>query len=331
MTEIRCALELRDDETRKGPGRLTGTLLTYGERAADRPELFEVGSLSWPDSGIPINRQHVRTEAVARVIPMVRGNAVMIDAPLPDTQRGRDLAVEIRAGLFTGLSVEFKATRQRFVGRRAADSSGRTLGAAGVVDSPAYAGKRCRGSQRWTAGVGGGDDRTWYQPTGTGRGARELSPKATADLIVAGLLATAGGGADPISSASGAVTAAAGVWARCLAAADVDHPAVSRECLGSIGFDLAMVGEHVSAVQVDAGGVRLVRASSWDVQGYADPASWRYRLNLAGPSFLTTMHLEPAAVLHIRYLPDSQRPWCGVARGSGRPNWPRWRLRSKRR
>ena len=25
------------------------------------------------------------------------------------------------------------------------------------------------------------------------------------------------------------------------------------------------------------------------------------------------MHLEPSAVLHIRYLPDSQRPWCGVA------------------
>ena len=112
--------------------------------------------------------------------------------------------------------------------------------------------------------------------------ARASQSESYSDLIVAGLLATAGGGADPISSASGAVTAAAGVWARCLAAADVDHPAVSRECLGAIGFDLAMVGEHVSAVQVDAGGVRLVRASSWDVQGYADPASWRYRVNLSG-------------------------------------------------
>ena len=154
MTEIRCALELRDDETRKGPGRLTGTLLTYGERAADRPELFEAGSLSWPDSGIPINRQHVRTEAVVRAIPEVRGNAVMIDAPLPDTQRGRDLATEIRAGLFTGLSVEFKAIRQRFAGgvRRIQEA---VLSAGGVVDSPAYAGSGVevrnadRGRRRW--------------------------------------------------------------------------------------------------------------------------------------------------------------------------------------
>ena len=155
MAEIRCCkLELRDDETRKGPGRLVGTLLTYGERAADRPELFEAGSLSWPDNGIPINRQHVRTEAVARVIPMVRGNAVVIDAPLPDTQRARDLVTEIRAGLFAGLSIEFKATRQRFVGgvRRIQAA---VLGAAGVVDSPAYAGSDIevrsadRGRRRW--------------------------------------------------------------------------------------------------------------------------------------------------------------------------------------
>ena len=31
MTEIRCAVEFREDETRKGPGRLTGTLIRYGD------------------------------------------------------------------------------------------------------------------------------------------------------------------------------------------------------------------------------------------------------------------------------------------------------------
>ena len=42
-TEIRCKVELREDDTLASPGRLTGTLLTYGERASDRPELFERG------------------------------------------------------------------------------------------------------------------------------------------------------------------------------------------------------------------------------------------------------------------------------------------------
>ena len=38
--EIRCSIEVREDEARLGPGRLVGTIMRYGERAADRPELF---------------------------------------------------------------------------------------------------------------------------------------------------------------------------------------------------------------------------------------------------------------------------------------------------
>ena len=43
-TEIRCKVELREDATLASPGRLTGTLLTYGERASDRPEVFDRGA-----------------------------------------------------------------------------------------------------------------------------------------------------------------------------------------------------------------------------------------------------------------------------------------------
>ena len=58
--EIRCAIECREDETRRGPGRLVGRILTYGARARDRAELFESGALSWPaDDGVILNRQHV--------------------------------------------------------------------------------------------------------------------------------------------------------------------------------------------------------------------------------------------------------------------------------
>ena len=47
-TEIRCKSNCERwmlPMTRSAsPGRLTGTLLTYGERANDRPELFERGA-----------------------------------------------------------------------------------------------------------------------------------------------------------------------------------------------------------------------------------------------------------------------------------------------
>ena len=137
--EIRCSIEVREDDSRESPGRIYGTLLRYGERASDRPEVFEDGSLSWPDGGIVLNRQHASTAPIMRLLPVVRDGAVIIDAQLPDSTAGRDCCSEIRQGLFTGLSIEFRSLKQRFDGglRRISKA---VLSAAAVVSSPAYSG-----------------------------------------------------------------------------------------------------------------------------------------------------------------------------------------------
>ena len=135
--EVRCAIECREDETRRGPGRLVGRILTYGARARDRAELFESGALSWPDDGVVLNRQHARGAPIMRVLPVRVGDELRIDQPLPDTVAGRDAAVEIRSGLFRGLSVSFQAGRQSFAGGvRRIQSAAMT--AVGLVDSPSY-------------------------------------------------------------------------------------------------------------------------------------------------------------------------------------------------
>ena len=152
MTEIRCAVEVRAADT--GPGRLVGTLLTYGERAGDRPERFEAGALEWPEGGIVLRRQHDRQTPIMRVTPEVRGAAVVIDAPLPDTAAGRDAAREIRDGLFRGLSVEFRARRQRYDDGMRVITSALVTGA-GLVDTPSYTGSRVEVRQR------GGRRRLW--------------------------------------------------------------------------------------------------------------------------------------------------------------------------
>ena len=139
--EIRCAIELRADETLASPGRLFGTLLTYGERAGDRAEVFEANSLTFPDDGVLLRRQHVRAAPIMRVVPQVRDNALVVDQPLPDTAAGRDAAVEVRNGTLAGLSIEFNAKRQRFVdGVRRIQSA--ALVGAGLVDDPSYGGSR---------------------------------------------------------------------------------------------------------------------------------------------------------------------------------------------
>ena len=119
--------------------RIVGTLLTYGEKASDRAEVFDADSLSWPDNGVILNRQHQRGSPIMRVVPIVQGNSVVLDSALPDTQAGRDTAAEIRAGLFNGLSVEFKAIKQRFEGG-VRKIGAAMLKAAAIVDSPSYAG-----------------------------------------------------------------------------------------------------------------------------------------------------------------------------------------------
>ena len=71
----------------------------------------------------------------------MQGDSVVIDAQLPDTMAGRDIAAELRADppLFTGLSVEFRAVRQRYEkGLRRISKA--VLSAAAIVDSPSFSG-----------------------------------------------------------------------------------------------------------------------------------------------------------------------------------------------
>ena len=137
MDEIRCAIELRADDSRQSPGRLVGKLIEYERRAVDRPEMFAAGALTWPADGVILNLSHDRKQPVLRFTPELRGNAVMVDVALPDTTRGRDAAVMVRNGTLRGLSVEFRSHEEgqrdgmRLV-RRAA------LHGAALVDDASY-------------------------------------------------------------------------------------------------------------------------------------------------------------------------------------------------
>ena len=140
-TEIRCAVELRADESRLSPGRLEGTLIEYDTRASDRPERFATGALSWPDDGIVLNLSHDRKRPILRFTPEVRGKAVVVAVDLPDTQDGRDAGTLVRNGTLRGLSVEFQAQDEGMVGGVREIRQARLI-AAGLVDDPSYVGSR---------------------------------------------------------------------------------------------------------------------------------------------------------------------------------------------
>ena len=135
--ELRCTIELRQDDSRQSPGRLVGELMKYETRARSRREMFSAGSLSWPDDGIVLNLSHDRKQPLMRIIPEVRENAVIVDQALPDTQRGRDSAVMIRDGTLRGLSVEFLAEDEGYQGGLRIVKRARLVAAA-LVDSGDY-------------------------------------------------------------------------------------------------------------------------------------------------------------------------------------------------
>ena len=142
MDQLTCEIRFAEDETRESPGRLlSGVLLTYGEIASDRKELFEPNSLRFPDGGLWINDSHDRRAPILRAMPKLEGRALLIDAPIPNTQRGRDIIVGLQSDppLYTGLSLEFKAEREvRRNGLRVIQKA--FAPSAAIVDVPSYKG-----------------------------------------------------------------------------------------------------------------------------------------------------------------------------------------------
>ena len=136
MNEIRCAIEVREVE---GKPRLIGTLLPFNVRAKDRPEMFLSGSVSWPTDGVVLRRQHNRSEPILKFVPVESDGQLTVDVQIPSTRAGADALSEVKSGLLSGLSVEFKSIKEDVVGGIRKISEAILVGA-GLVDSPAYAG-----------------------------------------------------------------------------------------------------------------------------------------------------------------------------------------------
>ena len=107
--------------------------------------------------------------------------------------------------------------------------------------------------------------------------------------------------------------------------------ALSPEVLASIGRGLVRYGEVVFCLEVDIDEVKMIQASSWDVEGNYDPATWIYNLELPGPSGSVSKRIGSAGVVHLRYASFPQTPWKGISPVSwasqDRESWPEtWRL-----
>ena len=128
-TNCYCEVRFSEDDTRQSPGILSGVLMPYGVKAQDRAEMFELGALTWPDDGILVRRMHDRSSPLVKVVPYLDGTDLRIDSPLLNSTAGRDQQQKkCEAGVLTGLSVEFSATKETRARRPTGDPGGDSWG-----------------------------------------------------------------------------------------------------------------------------------------------------------------------------------------------------------
>ena len=147
MNEFRYSdFEFRQSDD--GLGVVTGTVIGYGD-IAKLPwgtEEFKAGA--WGDFRSPMvkaNRMHQRTQMLARLGGRLEieddDERMAFSLTLPDTATGRDTAIEIKEGLLTGASLEFRAIQDSVnedTGHRIISRA--QLFGFGIVDEPAYPG-----------------------------------------------------------------------------------------------------------------------------------------------------------------------------------------------
>ena len=128
------------------------------------------------------------------------------------------------------------------------------------------------------------------------------------DAIVSAIIAARG--SKPFSSIeTAAAEIAAGVIGRAFGTSRIDVSWATPAVLTTIARDMILTGESVWVLRMG----ELLPVGTFEIFGRASPKSWRYRVQLHGPSGVTeSMSISRDSVLHARYSYDRVHPWTGV-------------------
>ena len=141
----------------EGLGVIEGTIIRYGDIATFPwgTEEFKAGAFGdFSNRNVRANRMHQRDQALGNTLEAK--NLVITNTDkemsarleLPNTSYGRDTAVEVGQRILTGLSLEFRSTKDTIDDskqHRTIETA--MLGGFGVVDAPAYPGSVAQ--KRW--------------------------------------------------------------------------------------------------------------------------------------------------------------------------------------
>ena len=143
---------------------------------------------------------------------------------------------------------------------------------------------------------------------------RQYRATYTDDILAADWAGVTGGGnfkADQV----GRVAYGIRLFEAAFAVADVSPqiPALTPELLASIARRLILRGNALYAIDVDRGGLSLLPVHTWDIGGLANPSTWQYAVDLAGPSRDESRRVSGDGLIHCRIGATTASPWLGVS------------------
>ncbi len=147
---------------------------------------------------------------------------------------------------------------------------------------------------------------------------RSTAQGYTASLTAALETGAFEGVGDNAPLATAALEMAAGLYARCMAAAMVKsstavQAALTSDVLALIARNLIRRGEDHHRIYVRSGRLVLSPVGFAYAHGNSpDPLAWHYSATMYGPTDSRHETVPGAAMLHCRYSIDSSRPWLGV-------------------
>lgn len=113
--------------------------------------------------------------------------------------------------------------------------------------------------------------------------------------------------------------ACAHYWGMAFASAKIETGDRARQvCIPAmlelVGREFVLSGESLFLLDFEAGALFAATASSWEVNGRGvNPASWRYRADVLGPSGNATQRATGEGVLHFMLRRNPAQPWRGEA------------------
>ena len=126
-----------------------------------------------------------------------------------------------------------------------------------------------------------------------------------------------GSGLAPASEELASAEACVGLWSRSLSSAEVEPQTratrvLTAAVLGDIGRALGTSGEYVSLIEITEAGELVLRQScAWVIEGFLDPETWRYSLELPVPGGVVKRNAQAAQVIHVRINGTPNEPWKG--------------------